>query len=205
MKRDEEREARSKEEPIVSGLPDFPGIIAAMRLTPGLGVHLRGLADELLVKPFEGCTLSRAERELIACASSAANDCFYCMDSHGAFASELLHRQKVPGGELMVENVKHGVHEGLSDKMEALLHIAQLVQKGGRAVSHHDIERAREFGATEADTQVVVLIASALAMYNRIVDGLRAKTPASAEAYRGRALEIAEHGYVDPRLQAIPR
>jgi hypothetical protein len=42
-------------------------------------------------------------------------------------------------------------------------------------------------------------------MYNRMVDGLRAKTPASAEAFRARAAEIAEHGYSDPAVQSIPR
>ena len=78
---------RSQEEPIVGGLPDVPGILAAIRLTPGLGVHLRGLADELLVNDFPGATLERAEREMLATAVSAANDCFYCMDSHGAFAT----------------------------------------------------------------------------------------------------------------------
>ena len=86
MARDEERLERSQEEPIVGGLPDVPGIGAAMRLTPGLGVHLRGLADELLVNDFPGATISRGEREMLATAVSAANDCFFCMDSHGAFA-----------------------------------------------------------------------------------------------------------------------
>jgi hypothetical protein len=35
-------------------------------------------------------------------------------------------------------------------------------------------------------------------MYNRIVDGFRAKTPPSLEAYRARAAEIAERGYSAP-------
>ena len=48
-----------------------------MRLTPGLGVHLRGLADEVLVKDFPGATISRVEREMLATAVSAANDCFF--------------------------------------------------------------------------------------------------------------------------------
>ncbi|HKO32110.1 MAG TPA: carboxymuconolactone decarboxylase family protein, partial [Candidatus Limnocylindria bacterium] len=82
MSRDDERLARSQEEPIVSGLPDVPGIGVAMRLTPGLGVHLRGLADEVLVKDFPGATIRRHEREMLATAVSAANDCFFCMDSH---------------------------------------------------------------------------------------------------------------------------
>src|SRR5258705_5585910 len=90
MTRDAERLERAQQEPIVGGLPEVPGILAAIRLTPGLGVHLRGLADELLVHDFPGTTLVRAEREMLATATSAANDCFYCMDSHGAFATALL-------------------------------------------------------------------------------------------------------------------
>jgi AhpD family alkylhydroperoxidase len=90
MAGDEERLARSQEEILVGGLPDVPGILAAIRLTPGLGVHLRGLADELLVNDFPGTTLARAQREMLATAVSAGNDCFYCMDSHGAFATALL-------------------------------------------------------------------------------------------------------------------
>jgi hypothetical protein len=83
--RDEERKARSGEPPVIGGLPDFPGIVAGMRLSPGLAVQLRGLADE------------------------------------------------------------------------------------------------------------------------GMVDGLRAPTPPSADAYRARAAEIAEHGYSDPRVQSLPR
>ena len=87
MARDEERLLRSQQQPIVGSLPDVPGIGVAMRLTPGLGIHLRGLADELLVNDFPGATIQRYEREMLATAVSAANDCFFCMDSHGAFAT----------------------------------------------------------------------------------------------------------------------
>jgi len=45
MTRQEERVQRAQQRPIVGGLPDVPGIGAAMRLTPNLGLHLRGLAD----------------------------------------------------------------------------------------------------------------------------------------------------------------
>ena len=80
MTRDDERIQRATQPPIVGGLPDAPGITAAMALSPGLGVHLRGLADALLVDDFPGATLRRAEREMIATVTSAGNDCFYCMD-----------------------------------------------------------------------------------------------------------------------------
>ena len=42
-------------------------------------------------------------------------------------------------------------------------------------------------------------------MYCRLVDGLRAVTPARAEAYEIRAAEIADHGYSDPRAATLPR
>jgi uncharacterized peroxidase-related enzyme len=205
MARDEERKARSGEQPVVGGLPDFPGIVAAMRLSPGLAVHLRGLADELLVKDFPGATLTRGERELVATAVSAGNDCFYCMDSHGTFASELLQREHAISVEPLVDGIKSGSSEGVSPKVAALLHLARTVQRNARAVTPDDVARAIAAGASDGDTQLTVLIAAAFCMYNRMVDGLRAETPASAEAYRARAKEIAEHGYSDPRVQSLPR
>jgi uncharacterized peroxidase-related enzyme len=204
MSRDEERLQRSQEEPIVGGLPDVPGILTAIRLTPGLGVHLRGLADELLVNDFPGATISRGEREMLATAVSAANDCFYCMDSHGAFASAVLERSGATELMPLIDGIKHGSSEGLDDKMQALLHIAREVRREALDLTAADVARAKAAGATDADVQLAVLIAAAFSMYNRMVDGFRARTPPSAEAYRARAGEIAEHGYSDQRVVAVP-
>jgi len=204
MVRDEQRKARSAETPVVGGLSDAPGIVAVMRLSPGLALHLRGLADELLVREVPGTTLGRADRELLATAVSGANDCFYCMDSHGAFASELLHRAGADAVEDLVDCIKSGKSDGVGAKMAALIAIARIVQRNPRDLSRQDVARALEAGATDEDTQLAVLIASAFCMYNRMVDGLRAKTPASADAYRARAAEIAEHGYSDGRVQSLP-
>jgi AhpD family alkylhydroperoxidase len=135
MVRDDERKARAAETPVVEGLPDVPGIVAAMRLSPGLAVHLRGLADELLVKDWPGTTLSRSDRELLATAVSAANDCFYCMDSHGAFASELLRREKATGVDALVDRIKLGDAGGLGPKMAALLALARCVQRNPRSLT----------------------------------------------------------------------
>jgi uncharacterized peroxidase-related enzyme len=203
--RDDERKARANEKPAVDGLPDVPGIIAAMRLSESLGVHLRGLADSLLVEPFPGATLTRAERELIACAVSAGNDCFYCMDSHGAFASALMRRENVPNPEEIIDSIKLGGSDGASPKLAALLDVARTVRRNSRDVSDEFIARAKAEGATDADAQLAVLIAAAFCMYNRMVDGLRAETPASADAYRARAEEIAEFGYSSKNVKSLPR
>jgi AhpD family alkylhydroperoxidase len=221
LARHSERQLRSQETPIVGGLPAAQGINAAMRLTPGLGTHLRGLADELLVKDFPGATLTRAERELIATAVSSKNHCFYSMDSHGAFALELLQREvareiaahglkpqavDTRGIEATIEGIKSGESEGVSGKVAVLLEIARLVQGDPLALLRADVERARQAGASDGDVQLAVLIAAAFCMYSRIIDGLRTETPAHTDAYRARAIEVADRGYGTlGRPSSIPR
>lgn len=195
MTRDDERQVRAQEEPIVGGLPDVPGIGAAIRLTPGLGVHLRGLADELLVHDFPGATLSRAEREMLATAVSAANDCFFCMDSHAAHAHALLEQTGETELAPLLDAVKVGSSDGFDPKMQALLHIARTVRRQPRDLTAADVATAKQAGATDADVQLAVLIAAAFSMYNRMVEGFRARTAPTPQAYRERAAEIATHGY----------
>ena len=205
MARDDERLERAQEEPIVGGLPDVPGIGVAMRLTPGLGVHLRGLADEVLVKDFPGATIDRVEREMLATAVSAANDCFFCMDSHGAHATAVMELTGSSDRVPLIDIVKVGSSDGFDPKMRALLHISRTVRGDARDLTATDVEAALDAGATDADVQLAVLIAAAFSMYNRLVDGFRARTAPSAEVYRERAAEIAANGYSDPPVTSIPR
>ena len=131
MARDDERLSRSQQELLVGGLPELPGILTALNLTPALGVHLRGLADELLVNDHPGATISRAEREMLATAVSAGNNCFYCMDSHGAFATALLQKGGADDLVPVVDIIKQGESDGLDAKMQALLHISRTVRRDG--------------------------------------------------------------------------
>jgi uncharacterized peroxidase-related enzyme len=205
MARDEERLSRSQQRPIVGGLPDAPGILTALLLTPELGVHLRGLADELLVNDFAGATIGRAEREMLATATSAANDCFYCMDSHGAFATALLEREGSSDRVPLIDVIKMGASDGLDAKMQALLHIARTVRRDPLELTADDVDAAHSAGASDGDVQLAVLIASAFSMYNRLVDGFRAMTPPVTEVYRERAGQIAEHGYSAPLVASASR
>ena len=195
MNRDDERLRRSLQEPIVGGLPDVPGILAAIRLTPGLGVHLRGLADELLVNDFPGTTMDRAAGVMLATAVAAAHDCYFCMDSHGAHANALLEQDGATERAPLIEIVKEGSSDGFDERMRALLHIARTVRREPRDVTADDVAAAHAAGATDADVQLAVLIAAGFSMYNRIVEGFRARTPPTVEAYRARAAEIAAGGY----------
>ncbi len=195
MTREDERRTRAQEMPIVGGLPDVPGIGAAIQLTPALGVHLRGLADELLVNDFPGATIDRAEREMLATAVSAGNDCFFCMDSHGAHARAVMAQAGATDRAPLLDVLKGGSSDGFDAKMQALLLIARTVRRAPRDLTSADVAAATAAGASDADVQLAVLIAAAFSMYNRMVDGFRARTAPVAEAYDARAAEIAAHGY----------
>lgn len=198
MEREQARLARAHEAPIVGGLPELPGIVAVMALTPALGTHLRGLADVLLVDDYPGATLTRAEREMIATAVSATNECFFCMDSHAAHAIAVLERSGQSELAPAVEGIVAGSFDGLSEKMRALARIACTVAADARRLGAEDVAAARAAGATDADVQLAILIAAGFSMYNRLVDGFRARTPADPTVYRARAAEIAVQGYAAP-------
>ncbi len=202
MVRTVERERRAGQEPIVGGLPDAPGILAAIRLTPGLGRHLRGLADELLVNDFPGATIGRAERELIATAVSAGNDCFFCMDSHGEHAAALLRRGGATDLLPLIDDAKEGSFERFSPKLRALIDIARTVRRAPLELTADNIAAATAAGASDADVQLAVLIAAGFSMFNRLVDGFRARTAPTVEEYAARAEEIAERGYAAPSRAA---
>lgn len=201
-----ERDRRSMQDPLVGGLPDFPGILAAMHLSPDLAQPLRALANSLLVSQWTGATISRAERELIATAVSAANDCIYCMDSHGAFARTLLTQAEGDLGEVdeIIESIKLGTTNRLSAKLQALLQISKVVRVRALDLTSSEVAAAKAAGASDGDVQLTILIAAAFSMYNRIVDGFRARTPRDACSFEARSIQIATFGYLDPRVVSVP-
>jgi hypothetical protein len=78
------------------------------------------------------------------------------------------------------------------------------VRREPRDLTAADVAAAHAAGAADADVQLAVLIAAAFSMYNRMVEGFRAKTLPSADAYTARAAEIAAHGYSDQRVTSVP-
>ena len=69
----------------------------------------------------------------------------------------------------LVDAIKLGSSDGLSDKMRALLHIARTVRREPRDLAAADVSTAQAAGASDADVQLAVLIAAAFSMYNRMV------------------------------------
>lgn len=178
-------------------LPEgLPGIRGPMAFRPETAKPLNELVDVLLRGPHP---LSPGERELIATCVSARNDCTYCQTIHGAIAA-----QELGGNEELVRDVKRNFGTaGISDKLKALLAIADKVRIGGKNVTEEDVDCARRLGATDLEIHDTVLIAAAFCMFNRYVDGLATWAPEDPEFYRRRAALVAAHGYAASTAAAV--
>jgi uncharacterized peroxidase-related enzyme len=174
--------------PYIQVNPELPGIRGLMAFRPDTAGPLGVLANTLL---RDDTGISMAERELIATHVSYLNDCFYCHTSHGATACQYL-----DGDKTLVDQVRKDYRNApISEKLKALIAVAALVQKSGKAVTTEAIEAARAEGATDREIHDTVLIAAAFCLFNRYVDGLGAITPTDLSSYDARGRQIAEKGY----------
>jgi len=170
---------------------DMPGITAGFAFRPETAKPMRELADVLLhTSGNEGFT--SAERELVASFVSSRNTCRFCQTSHGAAAAH-LHQ----GGQAVVDAVCDDYKTApVSNKLKALLAIADQVQLDGKRVTFELVQQAKAEGATDLDIHDTVLIAAAFCMYNRYVDGLATWQPRDPGMYKQMGKRMAEHGYL---------
>jgi len=154
-----------------------PGMRGLLAFQPAAGSLLAHLVDTLLRGPS---TLTPAERELIATFVSARNDCSICQTTHGGKAAAHL------GGnaELIRRVVVDYTTADVSNKLKALLAIAEKVQQSGNEVTDKDVALARKEGATDVEIHDTVLIAAASCMFNRYLDGLATSAPDDADWFR---------------------
>jgi hypothetical protein len=162
--------------PHVSLPPNKPGMVALSIYRPDVYSRLGSLADLILHEQHPA----------------------YCQTIHGAVAAAHLSNVKI------VEDVIFEYESSeASPKMKALLKIAGMVQKSGRAVTTEAVESAKAKGATEMDIHDTVLIAAMFSMFNRYVDGLATEMPVDLDAFVKRGPVIAEKGYAGPPVPVI--
>ena len=82
--------------------------------------------------------------------------------------------------------------------MRALLAIAALTQRSGKAVTPAVIDRARTAGATDREIHDTVLITALFCLYNKYVDGLASVTPTDPAYYDVLGDRIVNRGYGRP-------
>ena len=175
-------------------LPEtLPGITGGFAFRPETAGPMRELAH-ILLHTSGSESFSSRDRELIAAFVSSRNTCYFCQTSHGAAAAHLN------GGDArLVDSVCRNYKTApISDKLKALLAIAEQVQIDGKRVTKELVDEARNYGATEIEIHDTVLISAAFCMYNRYVDGLATWQPRDAEMYSQMGKRMAEEGYFKP-------
>jgi uncharacterized peroxidase-related enzyme len=171
-------------------VPDgFFGIVGPMKAFPEAARHLNALAEHLL-RASE--SLTPAEREMIAAYVSRGNGCEFCSHVHAAVARHHLGK----AAELMDRVLFDPARAPVSEKLKALLAIADKVRRGGRSVTEADVARARREGADDRAIHDTVLIAAAFCMFNRYVDGLATAVPEDTRAYEASGARLGTNGYL---------
>jgi uncharacterized peroxidase-related enzyme len=168
--------------------PGSPGIIGLLTAYPHSRKPLNALTNAVLVGD---ASLTRGERELIAAYTSARNECNFCRDSHAAAARHLL----LDRPSVVDDVLRDAQAAPISEKMRALLAIADKVRKDGRLVSAVDVKRAKDAGADDRALHDTVLITAMFCMFNRYVDGLGTSLPEDPSVFDLVGARIAEHGY----------
>jgi uncharacterized peroxidase-related enzyme len=115
--------------------------------------------------------LSKAEREMIVVATSAANQCQYCVIAHGAI---LRIRAKNP---LIADQIAANYRKAdITPRQRAMLDFAMKVSRSAEEVSDADFAALAAHGFSDDDAWDITAIAAFFALSNRManVTGMRA-------------------------------
>ena len=119
--------------------------------------------DALMEKETPG--LNMAEREMIVVATSARNQCQYCVIAHGAI---LRIRARNP---YIADQVATNYRKAdISERQKAMLDYALKVSRAAETVDESDYERLNGFGFDDEDIWDIGAISAFFGLSNRIVN-----------------------------------
>ncbi|TNF88785.1 MAG: alkylhydroperoxidase [Gammaproteobacteria bacterium] len=109
--------------------------------------------------------LSKAEREMIVVATSAANECQYCVVAHGAI---LRIRAKNP---LIADQVAINYRKAdLTDRQRAMLDFAMKVSRDAAMIDEEDFRALRSHDFSDEDIWDIGAISAFFAQSNRLAN-----------------------------------
>ena len=139
---------------------------------PNVFLALAGRPDEFraffahhdaLMDKSEG--LSKAEREMIVVATSAVNDCLYCVVAHGAI---LRIRAKNP---LIADQVATNPRKAdLTDRERHIVEFALRMVDDSASITDDELEEMREHGFTDDEIWDIGAITAFFAQSNRLAN-----------------------------------
>ena len=118
--------------------------------------------DALMERPGG---LSKAEREMIVVATSAANDCQYCVVAHGAIL-RIRARDALVADQVAVNYRKADI----TPRQRAMLDFAMKVALDSGAIGDADYDALSAHGFAQNDAWDIAAIAAFFAMSNRLAN-----------------------------------
>ncbi|MGQ9479900.1 peroxidase-related enzyme [Chloroflexus sp.] len=140
----------------------IPNVFLALAQRPDEFRAFFAYHDALMERPSN---LSKAEKEMIVVATSAANDCLYCVIAHGAI---LRVRSKNPRlAEQVATNYRRAE---ITHRQRAMLDYALKVALDSARISEEDWQPLMAHGLTLDDIWEIGAIAAFFAMSNRLAN-----------------------------------
>lgn len=109
--------------------------------------------------------LTKAEREMIVVATSAANQCQYCVVAHGAILR--IRARDAHVADQVATNYRKA---DITPRQTAMLDFAMKVSRSAETVGDADIAALTAHGFTEADVWDIGAVAAFFAMSNRFAN-----------------------------------
>mgnify|MGYP001442897725 FL=1 len=109
--------------------------------------------------------LTKGEREMIVVATSAHNQCIYCVVAHGAI---LRIREKNP--QLADQIASNYRKADITPRQKAMLDFALKVSKSSHEINNADIDDMRELGFSNDDIWDIGAISALFALSNRMAN-----------------------------------
>ena len=119
--------------------------------------------DALLLK--EGGNLSKGEREMIIVATSAANQCLYCVVAHGAILR--VYEKKPLVADQLATNYRKA---DITPRQRAMLDFAMKVCTDSAAIEEADFEALRAHGFDDEDIWDIGAITAFFGLSNRMAN-----------------------------------
>ena len=156
-----------------------PNVFLALAHRPAEWRAFVAYHDALMLK--EGGGLTKGDREMIVVATSAANQCLYCVVAHGAILR--IYEKKPLVADQVATNYRKA---DIPPRQRAMLDFAMKVAGGAGEVEESDFEALRAHGFSVEDIWDIGAIAAFFALSNRMAN-LTAMRPNDEFYLLGRA------------------
>ena len=109
--------------------------------------------------------ISKGEREMIVVATSALNECLYCVVAHGAIL-RIREKNSLIADQLATNYKKADI----TDRQRAMLDFAVKVSRHANTISEEDIQALAKHGFSDQDVWDIGSIAAFFALSNRLAN-----------------------------------